>query len=159
MYYKLLGILFGVLLCMQACVPNNRVERTFYTPTNGWRNSEIKTFEFYISDTTVQYNWLLLMQHTYNYDFSNIWLNITTTFPNGKYASVKQEIPLAFSDGRWMGRSVNGITTQELNLGPNSSALKFSQIGKHTITFQHIMRQDPLMDVQYIGMAIEKVLK
>jgi gliding motility-associated lipoprotein GldH len=142
---------------MQACVPSNRVQRVFYAAPTGLKNSEVKSFEFFVSDTSVQYNWLLLLQHQYSYDFSNIWLNITTTFPNGKYLSSKQEIPLAFSDGRWMGRSVAGITTQELNLGPNSSALKFTQIGKYTITFQHIMRQDPLMDVQYIGMAIEKV--
>ncbi|MFM2387604.1 MAG: hypothetical protein RL660_2361 [Bacteroidota bacterium] len=157
MYYRVIFACIAVICLHSACVKSHRVQRTYATSTSGWQNSDEKVFEFYISDTSQRYNWLLMLQHTYDYNFSNIWLNVSTTLPNGKVLVQKQEVPLAFNDGRWMGRSVGGVCTQELNLGPNGEALKFDQVGLYKVKYKHIMRENPLMDVQQVGMALERL--
>jgi gliding motility-associated lipoprotein GldH len=160
MFCKTKIFLAAIFLCsILACVKGNRFEQIFYAPAKGLSSNTIHTFQFDIADTNARYNWLLLFQHTYNYDFNNIWLNIRTVYPDGKVELHKQEIPVAFPDGRWMGRCVNNICTQEINMGPDGAPLKFEQKGKYTISFQQIMRQDPLMDVGYLGMALERIGK
>jgi gliding motility-associated lipoprotein GldH len=137
-------------------LPYNKYEKIVPLPAKYWVRGEVQNFTVTIKDTSAYYDWLFLCQHSYEYPYSNIILNINTTLPSGKVISLQREVPLALIDGTWRGRSVGNITTQAIGLGPDEAALKFNELGQYNISISHCMRDSLLPHINYIGMALQK---
>ena len=149
------------LLCwivlLNSCIHSNVYEKNSAIPSNKWNNQFRPGFIFNISDTTVSYKMSLTMRHTDAYPYSNIWLNVRTTFPGEKESKlVKVEVPLAQADGQWMGRGMNEIWEHQMPLTRDGNAIRFSKKGEYKIELEQIMRVDPLPEVMSVGIRLEK---
>ena len=155
-YLLTIGILFlGV--AMQSCTHIDMYQKQVALNHNIWDHKEKASFEFNIEDTAANYQLYFLIRHTDAYPFSNIWLSITTQLPGEKLgAESKVEIPLADKNGKWLGRGMGEIHEQLMPLSGTSGHTKFTKKGMYKITFQQIMRENPLPEILQVGLRVEK---
>ncbi|RYZ17502.1 MAG: hypothetical protein EOP49_50605, partial [Sphingobacteriales bacterium] len=90
---------------ISGCMESPYYQKTTAIPQYSWNYNFHPSFGFDITDTAAIYNLYFIIRHTDAYPFSNIWLNIRTKLP-GDTAFLQQrvEIPLAESNGKWLGR-------------------------------------------------------
>lgn len=156
MYYKKLFSFLVLVLLLTACIESNVYESNYDFPSHQWKPNHKPTFEIKITDTNAPYVFFLNLRHTNAYNFSNIWINMITTSPDGKKTEQRVELKLAESSGRWLGRGMNEIYEHKISLSGNAKT-KFQQLGVYKIVMEPIMRQEPLQEILSVGLRIEKM--
>ncbi len=144
-------VLFSVLV--SSC--NKNVIYTEYRKfnENEWFVKEKAVFEVDIKDKTSLNNISLMVRHADGYPYSNIFLFLETTYPDGKMEKDTLEVILANTKGEWMGSGAGDIYDLKVPIKRN---VKFPLTGKYKFAFQQAMRTDPLPLVMDFGFEIEK---
>ena len=73
-----------------------------------------------------------------NYNFSNLFIITSMTFPHGKVVVDTLEYKMAFKDGRLMGEGFGNLKYNKLWY---KEALKFSENGEYNFKIRHAMRK------------------
>ncbi len=123
------------------------------TITSGeWNHQDSLDFTFSIADTSTIYNLYLDINHSTEYPFQNIYLQVATLFPSGK--RIKERLPIDFADktGRWYGNCDSEWCNLRVNLQQGAF---FNAIGNHTITLEQFMRVDPLPGIRELSIKLE----
>jgi len=146
--FCLLSVLFA------SC--NKNVVFSEYTkiPEEGWKRENKLTYTVDIVDNKPYHNVFLTVRHADSYPFSNLFVFLTTTYPNGKISVDTLECLLANKKGEWQGDGAGDLWDNKIPLKQN---LIFPQAGKYTFTFEQGMRTNPLPLILDFGMVIEKV--
>jgi gliding motility-associated lipoprotein GldH len=154
---KALGLLGLVsFLLLMACNPGRVYEKNVEINKYIW-NKEVKTwYEVDIDDTTQHYNIFVNVRHTNFYPFSNLWIMVYTTFPDGNRLHQRVELQLAEKDGKWDGECLGDICDISLEMQKNAI---FNQKGKYIFEFEQIMRSDQLPAIMAMGLKLEKAKK
>ncbi len=168
-----------LLLLANSCVKNNVYVNKQYLKNNTWSYAQEMNFTFKVKDTNTAYNFNFLIQHGFKYPNSNIWIKMYVIDPDGKQNYSLQEIPLQLPMGTWMGSIGGGKIEHQWNITPTPDAIsvdkagtiqhvkniipthaptRFSKPGTYTIKLVQYMRQNPLPDIQYVGLQIVPVL-
>lgn len=129
-------------------------EKTASFPAFQWNTSNKPSFTFRISDTNALYNIFLVVRHTDNYHFNNLWLNVTTKAPGTAPVSQKLELTLAKNGKGWLGSGIDDIFTHRVCITHDPIKLRK---GDYQFTLQQIMRENPLESVLDAGVRVEKV--
>jgi gliding motility-associated lipoprotein GldH len=151
---------FLMLLCaIYSCNPNRIYEKNIDIPGYVWNTAYKPSFEVEITDTHLIYRISVNIRHTNFYQYSNLWVMAYTSFPDGKTISQRVELPLADKEGKWYGSCLGDIC--DLNITIQERAY-FNQTGKHSFTFEQIMRDkdlniESLPAIMAIGLRIDKV--
>lgn len=143
-----------VLLSFAACT-----EPPFYAESKpienqAWEMDNQKVFEPVIQDTTGLYNVFFTLRNASTYPYQNIWLFVEREMPNGQVKVDTVDCPLAYKDGRWIGKSAGELRD---NLILYRGNFRFEQAGKYRYSIQHGMRDSVLKDVTDVGLLINKV--
>lgn len=155
--HHLVIVLLSCLL-LGSCVSSPYFQREEAIPQNAWQYDFKPTFKFDISDTTALYNLYFLINHTEAYPFSNIWVWIYTKEPgDSTFKKSRIEIPLAESNGKWMGRGMGELWQQEMPITRNDDPMVFNKKGTYEIRFEQNMRVNPLPEVLHVGLRVEKI--
>ena len=117
-----------------------------------WSYDQILPFEVSVTDTTQQYNLYINLRHTNDYQYSNLWLMMRTTFPDGQTLDKRVDLPLADKQGKWYGSGMGDIITQQVLIQPNAI---FPMLGKYKFELVQDMRLNPLPDVISAGLRGE----
>ena len=135
---------------------NKNVVFSEYTkiPEEGWKTENKLTYTVDIKDNKPFHNVFLTVRHADSYPFSNLFVFLTTTYPDGKISVDTLECVLADKKGKWQGDGAGDLWDNKIPLKQN---LVFPQAGKYTFTFEQGMRTDPLPLILDFGMVIEKV--
>lgn len=135
---------------------NKNVVFSEYTkiPEEGWKVENKLTYTVDIQDNAAYHNVFLTVRHADSYPFSNLFVFLTTTYPDGKTSTDTLECILANKKGEWQGDGAGDLWDNKIPLKQN---LMFPKPGKYTFTFEQGMRQDPLPLIMDFGMVIEKV--
>ncbi|HRH11178.1 MAG TPA: gliding motility lipoprotein GldH [Bacteroidia bacterium] len=120
---------------------------------NEWFAKDKVTFDLEITDTKNLNNILFKIRHADAYPYSNIFLFVTTSYPDGKVMTDTMEIMLANNKGEWMGSGAGDIFDFEVPVKKN---VKFPLGGKYKFEFVQGMREDPLPFIMDLGLEIEK---
>lgn len=149
------GILLTLmpLLLLLSCNPNRVFEKNLDISGNVWDKDVKTSYTVDIQDTTQHYDVSVNIRHTTFYPYSNLWIMIYTTFPDGKRLSQRIEFELAEKDGKWDGDCMGDIC--DINLPIQKNAI-FNQKGKYTFEFEQIMRADKLPGVMAMGLRLDK---
>ena len=123
-------------------------------PEEGWKSENKLTYTVDIKDNKPYHNVFLTVRHADAYPFSNLFVFLTTTYPNGKTSVDTLECILANKKGEWQGDGAGDLWDNKIPLKKN---LIFPQAGKYTFTFEQGMRTNPLPLIMDFGMVIEKV--
>jgi len=141
------------LLFLSSCDTNRVYEENTDIPKYIWNLDFKPAFNVSIADTSLLYNIYVNVRHTKFYPNSNLWMLITTQFPDGKKSEKRVELTLAGKEGKWLGDCLGDICDIKLPIQQNAF---FDQPGNYSFQYAQIMRTDNLPFVMSLGLRIEK---
>lgn len=141
-----------LVLLLSACDKNRVFEENKAIEGASWKTTDPVEFEVNIPDTST-FNAYLNIRNTSAYKFANIYVFMTTTFPDGKEAKDTLNCLLADERGKWLGKGAGDMLDNQILIKKN---VFFSKPGKYKFKFEHGMRNDPLADITDVGFRIEK---
>ena len=147
--YLLAGILF-----LSSCGFNYTYNERVSINDSKWYKDEVAHFEVMINDSLSNQNFYLNLRNNTDYRYSNLFVFMTTHFPNGNTTRDTIECLLADQSGRWLGKGWGNIKENEILL---KSGLRFPLTGKYEFYIQQAMRDDILEGIESVALIIEKV--
>ncbi len=143
-------ILFAILV-MVSCDVHTLYDQQVTLPEKGWLKNEAVKFDLDISDTITPYHFELTLRHTTNYRYSNLYIFLTTRFPEGKMSRDTIELVLADPTGQWVGKGWGNLRDDDITL---KSPLFFPQKGHYQFLVQQAMRTDTLNEITHLGLRL-----
>jgi gliding motility-associated lipoprotein GldH len=150
----LIGCLLGFVLLFAACSGNTVYERYQSIPQDTWDMNDSMHFEVNMEDTVGHYQVLLLIKHTHDYPYQNLWLFTQSMAPDSTLATDTLECFLADNSGKWLSQSF--ISEREMPL-IYMQRIRFPKSGTYTFDITHGMRDSLLRGVSRIGLSIELI--
>lgn len=148
-----LSALSCALLLFASC--NSRVLYTDaqQVDSHGWHYNQHLYFDVEVTDTVQLYNFLISIRNADTYPYSNAFLFINTTFPDGSVAYDTLECPLADRDGRWYGKQAGGHVDNRYYL---RKKVYFPATGTYRFEVFHGMRDTCIAGIKSVGLRIEQ---
>ncbi|MBQ0015879.1 MAG: gliding motility lipoprotein GldH [Bacteroidales bacterium] len=151
--------LFYTLLLLPAILLTACDSEVYYDETEainelGWNLSDTAQFDIPITDSLQVYNIFVDLRISNSYPYSNSFLFVTTTFPDGSCAADTLECPLASPDGQWLGKSSARYIDNRYYL---KRQVVFPYTGTYHIDITHGMRDTVIRGIKDIGIRLEKV--
>lgn len=119
-----------------------------------WNNEDLPYFDVNVEDTLSTYAFYLNIRHLENYRYSNFYMFLHSTFPNGSQTHDTIECILAYPDGRWAGDGSGSMRASKILLNNN---LRFPLKGSYHFEIEQAMRDDVLEGITDIGVCFEKL--
>ena len=121
-----------------------------------WDIDEKITFEIEVKDTITSHNFYINVRNTGAYPYSNIFIFINSTFPDGGKARDTVECTLADASGRWLGDGSGDIFDNQILF---KKGVRFPHSGKYIFEYEQAMRMEHLPFIMDVGMRIEKEIR
>ncbi|MBR5028688.1 MAG: gliding motility lipoprotein GldH [Bacteroidales bacterium] len=137
---------------LTACNSNVYYSEHENVDENGWNMNDTKYFDVDVDDVAHMFNFYVDIRNTQDYPYSNAFLFIKTTFPDGGIALDTMECPLADHDGRWYGKSSGRYIDNRYFL---RKGVVFPSKGKYTFAITQATRDTNLSGVKDVGIVIE----
>ena len=151
--YLLVSLVLTLTFLLLGC-NSNVVFSKFHTfNDNEWKSTEKAEFDLEITDTQTLNNVSLMIRHADSYPFNNIFLFVTTKYPDGKITNDTMEVILSNQKGEWLGSGAGDIFDFKVPIKKN---VRFPLAGKYHFSFEQGMRVDPLPLIMDFGFEIEK---
>ena len=122
-------------------------------PDNKWEMNNIVKLDAEIKDTTSLHNIYINIRNAGGYQFSNLYLFLTTGTPQGEEARDTLELTLADDHGKWLGDGSGDIWDNRILF---KRKFRFPEAGVYHFELQQAMRVNPLLQIMDAGMRIEK---
>lgn len=119
---------------------------------HGWLPADSVYFDVPVDDTSRIFNFLFEVRNSVSYPYSNTFLFIRTTFPDGSYAQDTMEYPLADAAGRWFGRRTGRYIDTRYYFRRN---VRFPMDGTYRFAVTNGMRDSAITGLKDISMRIE----
>lgn len=146
-------LLLGVLLLAASCNKNVVFSKYQTFKDNEWLAKDKAVFDLEITDTQALNTISLMIRHGDAYPYNNLFLFVTTSYPDGKVLKDTMEVVLANQKGEWQGSGVGDIFDLKVPIKKN---VRFPLAGKYQFSFEQGMRVDPLPMMMDFGFEIEK---
>jgi gliding motility-associated lipoprotein GldH len=146
-------LLMLILFLVCSCSRNVAFSEYKKFDQNEWRVSDKAAFDFEMNDDQSLYNISLMVRHTDAYPYNNLFLFVTTKYPDGKVLKDTMELILASDKGKWHGSGAGDIFDYKVPVKQN---VRFPLKGKYRFEFEQAMRINPLPEVMDFGMEIGK---
>jgi gliding motility-associated lipoprotein GldH len=147
-------ILFIFLILMFISCDSNRIFEEHISLKDGtWSARNKLQYNVAISDLLSRYNVYLNVRNGPEYQYSNLFVFMNTTYPDGKIARDTIELTLADYDGRWLGSGMGSVKFSKFLFQKN---LQFKQTGNYRFTVEQAMRVSELKGIHDFGLRIEK---
>ncbi len=148
------ALIVVICLCsMTSCDTNVVFEKNVKLDDNRWALDNVIRLETEITDTISPMNMYINVRNAGGYQFSNLFIFLTTTTPANVKARDTLELVLADESGRWKGEGMGDIWDNRILFKKN---FQFPQKGKYTFELEQAMRVDPLPQIMDAGIRIEK---
>ena len=130
-------------------------EKQAQIPSQQWFYNNIPGFTFHIEDTGALYNVYIVLRHTDQYNYNNIWLRVGSKVPGDSMYFQNINLILANDAKGWEGSGMDDIFEVRKNISPGP--LSFKKPGDYTFSIGQIMRENPLKHILSVGVRVEKV--
>ena len=144
--------LITLVITLSAC-NNDSFDKRTVIPETEWRQEDRVAFDVVINDTISPYEFGIGLRHLENYRYSNLFVFLHTTMPNGNRTHDTIECTLATPEGRWIGKSSGSMRDLTVPLNEN---LRFPLSGTYHFEIEQAMREPVLKGISDIGLYIEK---
>lgn len=118
-----------------------------------WNVDDVFETAFDISDTINNYNFFITLRNTDEYPYQNLFVFLTTSFPNGKTKLDTINCPLANRQGKWLGKGFGGVYDNRILY---MARKRFPLEGNYKIRIEQAMRDEELVGVIDVGVRIEQ---
>jgi len=144
----------SLVLSLVSCDPDRVCDNYKDIKNTSWARTEIVKFDVTIEDTTSYNKVFVNIRNTGNYKYSNLYLFMSTIYPNGKISRDTIDCLLANDKGKWLGKGLGDIKDCRYLL---KKGVRFHQKGIYTFGFEQAMRIENLEGIKSIGIRIEKM--
>ncbi len=142
-----------ICLSLISCDKNRVFDQNVKIPEGKWDKKNVIKFNVNISDTASSHNIYINLRNGSKYQYSNIFVFITTHAPNGVSVRDTFEITLADVRGKWLGRGVgNAMSNQVLYL----RNIRFPYRGIYVFDIEQAMWNAELAQILDVGLRVEK---
>lgn len=156
-YLKKIGFILLIASMFSSCGNKNVIfDESVVINNASWNNQEFPYFDVNVEDTLSTYDFYLNIRHLENYRYSNFYMFLHTTFPDGNQTHDTIELILAYPDGRWIGKGTSSMRDNKILLNDN---LCFPLKGNYHFEIEQAMREPVLEGITDVGICFEKTLK
>lgn len=140
------------------CTDGVLVQSAVNAPSEGWPRLWKPEFTFDVTDTLGSYNTFLDLRHTTEYPYSNLYLFVSLTDPDGNISIDTVECPLAAPDGNWYGKGLGFIHEDRFQAHVlYKMNNRFPKSGRYNMKLEQAMRRETLEGIINIGISVEFV--
>ena len=133
---------------------NNIVFEDYKTFENQiWNVDSSVVFGHSFSDTTCNYQFVIKVRHTTDYDFQNLFLFINTDQTD------TIELMLANKEGAWLGKGIGDVREVEFAYKKNHKIFKKGEVIfeiEQAMRYGELEKIKDLENIQAIGLSIQK---
>lgn len=149
--HKTYLIFLGFLLAV-GCTDKSIVFEGFKTvDRKGWNYKE--PIEFSVELNTAQdLSMEVIVRNTTDFNFSNLWLFVTSLSPSGVVAKDTISCVLADDYGYWLGKGFSGLYLTEHLIEEQKSFEK----GEWVFSIEQGMRDEIIEGIQEVGLVLKK---
>lgn len=147
------GIVVLLMLIFTSCHKGTVYHQNEDINDAAWDMKDIKQFTFENTDSLQPYNFYIIVRNSTLYSYSNLFLFMNTTFPDGMMFSDTVECVLATSEGKWTGKGIGSIKENIFTIRKNT---RLPQKGIYQFEIQQGMRHEILEGIHDIGFKIVK---
>ena len=140
-------------MALAACDGTVYYDESRSVDEHGWAPQDSVCFDVEVDDTTHLFNFLVEVRNSVTYPYSNIFLFIGTTFPDGSVARDTLECPLADATGRWLGKRTGRYVDARYRLRGGSA--RFPMTGTYHFAITNGMRDSAISGLKDIGLRVE----
>jgi gliding motility-associated lipoprotein GldH len=151
-YFKLFS-LFGLIVLLSSCGRNIVYSKYQTFENKEWQAKDKVTFDLEMQDIQSLHDISVMVRHADSYPYSNLYLFLSTKYPDGKVTLDTLECILANEKGEWMGDGAGDIFDITI---PLKRSTRFPLAGKYSFTFEQAMRTDPLPMIMDFGFEVKK---
>jgi len=116
-----------------------------------WTYEDRKVFEFESPDTTSLYDIRLTLEHDQSFDHQNVYMQLSTIFPNSDTVQQSFSVDVSNKFGQWIGDCGSDYCTRTSILQPQA---RFEQLGTYELIFEQFSRQDSLDGIRALTVGI-----
>ena len=120
-------------------------------PKAQWHQDSTFTHEVMLEDSSQVFSMKLELRHRSDYAYSNLFIFVNSTFPNGKARQDTLELLLAEPNGKWLGDGLGDLKAISVNYRDRVS---FKTAGTYRFELSHAMRESTLIGISDIGISI-----
>ena len=149
-FLMLLGI---ALMFLVSCGPTSIYENSIVLADGVWDQSTQLVNTFEVNDTTQFYDLYLDVEHSTEYAYENVYVQIETGFPHKD--PVTQVLPLDFADkkGKWHGKCGSKACDLRVVLKERT---RFEANGQYTLTVKQYSRVLNLEGINGLSFSVVK---
>lgn len=152
-YLKKISFILLIVTILSSCVNKNVIfDESVVISNAAWNNQDFPYFDVNVEDTTSAYNFYLNIRHLENYRYSNFYMFLHTTFPDGNQTHDTIELVLSYPDGRWIGKGSGSMRDNNILLNNN---LHFPAKGNYRFEIEQAMRESVLEGITDVGLRFE----
>jgi len=129
-------LLFFLVVGFVSCQNENKKEVYHSFNNNTWNTDSIVSFELDNIDTTSSHDLYLMVRHTTNFKFQNLFL-----FTNFENQQDTLELFLSEKSGRWLGKGFGEIKELKIRIKEN---INFNENQDQIFSIEQAMRYEDL---------------
>lgn len=145
-------VLLAVLL-LTACDGTVYYSEYADTRESGWDVADSVCFDVPVDDTTHLFDLLVEVRNNVDYSYSNLFLFVNTTFPDGSLSRDTMELPLADPSGAWLGKHSGRYVDSRYRL--RGQPMRFPMMGNYRFAITHGMRDNAVKGIAHLGFLVE----
>ena len=138
-------------VAMAACDPGRVYDQTYTVEGQAWDRDSVFYYELLMEDSLSIHDFYITIRNNTDYPYSNLYLFITTRFPNGHATKDTIECILSDKNGKWLGSGSGRIRDNQIML---QQALRFPLKGIYQFYIEQGMRDKQLHGIEDIGLRI-----
>lgn len=144
-----------IVILAVACGGNVMYDEVQSVNERGWGAEDHLRFTVPVNDTSKVFDILFHTRNASTYEYSNLWLFVSTSAPNGVSMTDTVEFILAEPSGKWLGKGLGAVNSILL---PYKLNIKFPARGVYTFDIKQAMRQNKLNGIMDLGIRVEERL-
>lgn len=139
-------------LFITSCNNDALFDQNYSFPQQKWEKKDTVAFSVNVQDTLSNYDFILTLRNSTEYLYSNLWVYVAVTAPDGTTSKVAEKLPITHPDGSWIGRVSGSLVENRLRFASKVFPLK----GKYTFKIMNATQQGTIPYVEDIGLRIQK---
>lgn len=144
-------IILGFLFVLQSCGEQPYFEEVYSFDDKSWDKKDTAVYVVDVQDTVMTHDFILSLRTSTDYLYSDLWIYIMVTAPDGSTSKVAQKIPMARPDGSWIGNVSGTLVESRLRFDSKPFPLK----GEYVFKLMNATQEKSIPHVMDIGLRIE----
>lgn len=145
-----LVVILLAAMTIVSCQDTQTYEKSYAFENKEWPQNVKPSFTVDIQDTTKAYDFVITLRTTTEYKYSNLWIFLNTTTPDGQKAREPFEIMTTNPDGTWIGKKTGTIVEHALMFKRRKLPLK----GKYVFVIEQGITDSKVDQVLDIGLQV-----